>query len=82
MNGIAVASGTFTISGQTVTLSTPPANASTVKVDDTSYDSKDNETIFDDRNTKFFAFSDKSRTNIRDGGKYVKFPRTRITDLP
>ena len=82
VNGIAVASGTFTISGQTVTLSTPPANASTVKVDDTSYDSKDNETIFDDRNTKFFAFSDKSRTNIRDGGKYVKFPRTRITDLP
>tara|TARA_B100001057_G_scaffold491730_1_gene582583 strand:- start:7052 stop:9562 length:2511 start_codon:yes stop_codon:yes gene_type:complete len=82
INGIAVASTDLTISGQTITLSTPPANATTVKVDDTSYESKEDETTFDGSNTRFFAFSDKSRINVRDGGDYIKFPRTRITDLP
>ena len=82
INGIAVPTSGFTTSGRTVTLSSAPANASTVKADDTSYQSKEDETTFDGSNTRFFAFSDKSRVGIRDGGKYIKFPRIKITDLP
>ena len=82
VNGIAVAGADFTISGKVITFASAPANATTVLVDDTSYTSKEDETTFDGSNTRFFAFSDVSRVGVRDGGKYIKFPRTKITDLP
>ena len=82
INGIPVDRTEFTISGSTVTFNTPPTQASTILLDDTSYLSSEVETTFDGGATRLFAFTDRARYSNIDGNQYIKFPRWHITDLP
>ena len=82
INGIAQARTSFSISSNTVTFVTAPTNATTIVLDDTSYQSSTEETTYDGNTTQFFAYSDKPRTDLNSGNEYVKFPRNVITDLP
>ena len=82
INGIEQARTAFTVSGLTVTFGTAPTNASTIVLDDTSYQSNSSDTTFDGSTTRFFAFSDKPRQDLNNGNEYIKYPRTVITDLP
>lgn len=82
INGIDVPRSDFTISNGVVTFNTAPVNASTIKIDDTSYLSSEQETSIDGGATRFFAYTDKARTDAKEGNQYVKFPRWHITDLP
>lgn len=82
INGIAVPRSDFTISGNTVTFNTPPLNATTILLDDTSYLSSERETTFDGGATRLFAYTDRARQSTNDGNQYVKYPRWHITDLP
>ena len=72
----------FTVAGDTVTLNTAPAESVSIIISDENFDTLNNVTTFDGGTTRFFAYSDKPRAELRDGGQYIKFPRTLITDLP
>lgn len=82
INGIEQLRTSFSISGATVTFTTAPTAASTIVLDDTSYISNTNDTTYDGSTTRFFAFSDKPRSDLNAGNDYIKYPRTVITDLP
>ena len=68
--------------GRVIPALTAPTNATTIVLDDTSYQSNTKETTYDGSTTQFFAYSDKPRTDLNSGNEYVKFPRNVITDLP
>jgi hypothetical protein len=82
INGLSVPRSDFTIVNNTITFNTPPVNSSTVVIDDTSYLSSDRETSLDGGATRFFAYTDRSRSDKTEGNQYIKFPRWTITDLP
>jgi hypothetical protein len=82
VNGSELDDSEYTVVSNLVTLSSAPAEGASIIISDENFDTLGNVTTFDGGTTRFFAYSDKPRVELRDGGDYIKFPRTTITDLP